>query len=76
MTPSEISIFSEGVCLGTAILAGTAIGKYPSIRSAVDQLVQTKEVYYPREEVQKKYEERMQVYSQIYAATQSIHHQL
>ena len=67
---------SEGVCLGTAILAGTAIGKYPSIRSAVDQLVRIKEVYYPREEVQKKYEERMQVYSQIYAATQSIHHQL
>ena len=67
---------SEGVCLGTAILAGSAIGKYPSIRSAVDQLVRTKEVYYPREEVQKKYEERMQVYSQIYAATQSIHHQL
>ncbi len=67
---------SEGVCLGTAILAGTAIGKYPSVRSAVDQLVRIKQVYHPREEIQKKYEERMKVYTQIYPAIQSIYHQL
>ena len=67
---------SEGVCLGAAILAGVAIGKYPSIRSAVGQLVRTKAVYHPREEVQSRYKERMQVYAQIYASIQRIHHQL
>ena len=32
-------IYRRGSCLGTAILSGTAIGKYDSIETAVDQLV-------------------------------------
>ena len=30
---------SEGVCMGAAILAGTAIGKYNSVREAVQTLI-------------------------------------
>ena len=44
---------SEGVCLGAAILAGAAIGKYASIASAIEQLVKPRKTYYPREEVRK-----------------------
>lgn len=67
---------SEGVCLGTAILAGTAIGKYSSIEEAVDLLVKPKETYYPREEIAQEYDEKLKVYEQIYPALNSINKQL
>ncbi len=67
---------SEGVCLGTAILAGTAIGKYSSIEEAVDLLVKPKETYYPREEIAQEYDEKLKVYEQIYPALKPINNQL
>lgn len=67
---------SEGVCLGTAILSGTAIGKYNSIEEAVDLLVKPKEVYYPREEIAQQYDEKLKVYEQIYPAINRINDQL
>lgn len=67
---------SEGVCLGTAILAGTAIGKYSSIEEAVDLLVKPKETYYPRAEIAQEYDEKLKVYEQIYPALNSINKQL
>lgn len=67
---------SEGVCLGTAILSGTAIGKYNSIEEAVDLLVKPKEIYYPREDIAKQYDEKLKVYEQIYPAINRINDQL
>ena len=67
---------SEGVCLGTAILAGTAIGKYSSIEEAVDLLVKPKETYYPREAIAQEYDEKLNVYEQIYPALNSINKQI
>ena len=67
---------SEGVCLGTAILAGTAIGKYSSIEEAVDLLVKPRETYYPREAIAQEYDEKLKVYEQIYPALNSINRQL
>ena len=67
---------SEGVCLGTAILSGTAIGKYSSIEEAVDLLVKSQKVYYPREEIAQQYDEKLKVYEQIYPALHDLNDQL
>ena len=67
---------SEGVCLGTAILSGTAIGKYDSIETAVAQLVTPREVYYPREEVARRYDEKLKVYAEIYPALRALNYEL
>ena len=67
---------SEGVCLGTAILSGTAIGKYDSIESAVEQLVTPRDVYYPRDEYAQRYDEKLKAYAQIYPALRALNYQL
>ncbi len=66
----------EGVCLGTAILSGTAIGKYSSIEEGVDLLVKPQKVYYPREEIAQQYDEKLKVYEQIYPALRDLNEQL
>lgn len=67
---------SEGVCLGAIILAGTAIGKYPSVQEAVEQLVKPKKTYLPREDVKKQYDERLKLYAGIYPAIRGISNKL
>jgi xylulokinase len=67
---------SEGVCLGTAILSGTAVGKYNSIEEAVDLLVKPREVYYPREDIAQAYDEKLKVYEKIYPAIRDLNNQL
>lgn len=67
---------SEGVCLGGAMLAGTAIGKYSSIESAVDALVNPKKEYFPRPDLKKFYDERLELYRQIYPSIRAISHNL
>ena len=66
---------SEGVCLGTAILSGTAIGKYHSIEEAVDLLVKPQKAYYPREEIAQQYDEKLKIYEQIYPALRDLNDQ-
>ncbi len=67
---------SEGVCLGTAILSGTAIGKYRSIEAAVEQLVTPREIYYPRDALAQLYDEKLKTYQQIYPALCDLNDQL
>ncbi len=67
---------SEGVCLGTAILAGTAIGKYHSVEEAVEQLVRTRAIYHPRPEIARHYDEKLPTYAEIYQALRPLNHQL
>jgi xylulokinase len=67
---------SEGVCLGAAILAGTAIGQYESIASAVEQLVKPRKVYHPREDASALYDEKLGLYAQIYPSIREIHRNL
>ena len=67
---------SEGVCLGTAILAGTATGKYRTIEEAVDLLVKPQREYNPREEFAQQYDEKLKVYEQIYPALRDINDHL
>lgn len=67
---------SEGVCLGAAILAGTAIGTYDSIETAVAALVTPREVYYPREAIAETYDAKLKAYQKIYQALRELNYEL
>ena len=58
----------EAVCLGTAILAGVAIGEYKSIGQAVALLVEESTVLNPDEEVAASYRNQITRYRQLRSA--------
>ena len=49
MTGKKITTLenAESACLGSAILAGTAVGIFESVKSAADRIVKTKKTYVP-----------------------------
>ena len=49
MTGKKITTLenAESACLGSAIVAGAAVGIYDSVRSAADKIVKTKKTYIP-----------------------------
>ncbi len=55
----------ESACLGSALLAGIAIGVYSSVEEAV-KVVKTAETYYPRKQFVEKYGQRFNLYKQLY----------
>jgi xylulokinase len=55
----------ESVCLGTAILAGTAIGEYASTNEAIAALVQESDVVHPDQALAASYRDQMQRYRQL-----------
>jgi len=57
---------SEAVSLGTAILAGTAVGVYPSARSAALELSKVERTYRPDPKRAKVYRERFARYRELY----------
>jgi len=65
---------SEAGCLGAAMLAGTAIGVFPSLQDAVDQLVSVRKVFEPREEKRGPYDKAFAVYRKIYPAIRQVNH--
>ncbi|MEA3485685.1 MAG: FGGY-family carbohydrate kinase, partial [Candidatus Aerophobetes bacterium] len=67
---------SEAASLGAAILAGVAIGEYKSIDEAVDTAVKKKEVFYPRREEAKIYQEKFQIYEDIYPTLRNLNHRI
>lgn len=67
---------SEGVCLGAAMLAGTAIGRYSSLEEAVELLVKPRKTFLPRSKTKSIYDERFEIYKRIYPAIKGILHAL
>ena len=65
---------SEGGCLGMAMLAGAATGKYSSLDEAVENLVHVKEEFWP--ENAELYAHRYAIYRGLYAAIRELSHQL
>jgi xylulokinase len=57
---------TEAACLGAAILASVAIGKYRDVRSAVKQAVQLKEKIEPDLKNSADYEKRYSIYRKLY----------
>ena len=59
---------SEAVCLGAAILAGTATGRYPSARKAALEISQVERTYRPDARKAKIYREKFARYKELYPA--------
>ena len=59
---------TEAVCLGTAILAGVAAGKYRSFEEAVKQVVIPAETIHPDSAVTKSYGNQLQQYRLLYSS--------
>lgn len=58
----------EAVCLGTAILAGVAIGKYRSYSAAVDQAVRVSETIAPDSSIAASYEAQKIQFHLLYSS--------
>ena len=58
----------EAVCLGTAILAGTAAGKYNSLAQAVEQMVHVTETIVPDGAIADAYKAQMERYRLLYSS--------
>ena len=58
----------EAVCLGTAILAGVAIGKYSSYAQAVAQLVHSSETVTPDSSLSQTYKTQKKQYELLYSS--------
>lgn len=58
----------EAVCLGTAILAGVAIGKYRNFGEAVERMVRISETVVPDCAIAKKYKHHQAQYQLLYSS--------
>jgi xylulokinase len=59
---------SEAVCLGTAILAGTAAGKYTSFAQAVEQMVRVAQTVVPDGAIADAYKAQVEQYRLLYSS--------
>ena len=57
----------EAVCLGTAILAGTAAGKYKTLVQAVEHVVQVTETVFPDHAIAASYKAQVDQYRLLYS---------
>ena len=62
----------EGPGFGAAILAAVACGEYASVQSAAAELVKVTSTIAPNAEITARYEERYQVFRQIYPAVKPL----
>lgn len=63
----------EGAGYGAAILAMVATGAYPNVEAACRALKTPCRVYHPDPEIAARYEERYQVFRQLYPAVKNIY---
>lgn len=64
----------EAVCLGTAILAGVAAGKYGSFAKAVEQVVRVSETIAPDAATAASYETQQIQYGMLYSSLAPLRH--
>jgi len=63
---------TEAACLGAALLAGTAIGFYPDLATAVAQTLHISQQFEPQPDSVVAYDERYQIYRQIHPALRNL----
>ncbi|HUZ18565.1 MAG TPA: FGGY-family carbohydrate kinase [Spirochaetia bacterium] len=66
----------EGACLGAAILAGTALGVYPSIDEGVTATVRMGETFEPVTAMRDVYRERFEIYRTLYPTLKNLNRSL
>jgi xylulokinase len=67
---------SEAVCLGAALLAGTALGRYPSAREASRRVARIEKTYRPDARRARIYRERFARYRELYPALRGWLHRI
>lgn len=67
---------TECACLGAALLAGTAVGRYASVADAARTVVSVEKVYQPRAEKEDDYRHKYEIYRGLYPATAELSHRL
>ncbi|MEY2191954.1 autoinducer-2 kinase [Neobacillus sp. BF23-41] len=53
--PVKVPVEKEAAALGTAIMAGLGVGLFPSLESAITDLVKWERIHYPNQENHQKY---------------------
>lgn len=66
--PLRVPRVTEAACLGAALLAGAAVGLYPDLAGAVAETVSLPQRIEPKVDKMAAYEQRYQLYRQIYPA--------
>jgi xylulokinase len=74
--PIQTLANDEAGCLGAALIAGTGAGQFSNYEEAVNQIVKTKETYYPNSENYKIYKEKSEAYNMLYPALKPINEML
>jgi xylulokinase len=74
--PLRVPQVTEAACLGAALLAGLAAGVYPDLGAAVDQTVHLQRRIAPEPDSVSVYDERYQLYHQIYPTLITLQRQL
>jgi len=72
--PVEALDVSEAGCLGVAMLAGTAVGIWPSLSEAIEQLVKVRKSFVPNPPQQRLYERAFEVYRRLYPSCKDLAH--
>ena len=62
----------EAACLGAAILAGKAVGIFPSVADAVEQMTHIKDEYHPNEENKDVYDKGFAAYKDLFKSLDSM----
>lgn len=66
----------EAACLGAAILAAAAVNGYSSLNEGVSATVSVNEIYLPNDKIERRYNEKYNVYKDIYKALKDINKRL
>jgi xylulokinase len=74
--PLRVPAVTEAACLGAALLAGVAAGVYPDVATAVAQTVHLQQRIEPQADSVTVYNEKYQLYRQVYPTLISLHRQL
>jgi len=72
--PLRVPKVTEAACLGAALLAGTAAGVYTDLTSAVEQVVEVSRTVSPNPRSVSAYDQRYQLYQQIYPLLRHLNH--
>jgi xylulokinase len=68
----EVPMVEEGPSMGGAMMAAVACGEYESVEACAEQIVKIKETVLPEEELTQKYNERYNVFKQLYPALKDV----
>ena len=68
----EVPEVEEGPSMGGAMMAAVACGEYESVEACAEKIVRVKETVLPDEELTNKYNERYNVFKQIYPALKAV----